>query len=80
MILWHMRGYTDPDGEFEGGEMACAIDQAEDGYRLVVFHDGKIQAEESHGSIDTARGKAEMLKADLLARGWLEEVHEEECT
>ena len=73
MILWHMRGYTDPDGAFEGGEMACAIEQAEDGYRLVVFHDGEIQTEESHGSIDTARGKAEMLKADLLALGWLEE-------
>jgi sulfur transfer complex TusBCD TusB component (DsrH family) len=74
MILWSMRGYTDPDGEFEGGEMACAIEQAEDGYRLLVFHDGEIQTEESHGSIDTARGTAEMLKADLLARGWLEEA------
>jgi len=73
MILWCMRGYTDPEGEFEGGEMACVIEHAEDGYRLLVLHDGEIQAEESHGSIETARGKAEMLKVDLLVRGWVEE-------
>jgi hypothetical protein len=73
MILWYMRGYTDPDGEFEGGEMVCAIEHAEGGYQFLVWHDGEVQVEEHHGSIDTARGKADMLKTDLLARGWLEE-------
>lgn len=68
-----MRGYTDPDGEFEGGEMTCAVEHTEGGYRFIVWHDDEIQTEEIHGSADTARGKAEMLKSDLLARGWLEE-------
>ena len=72
MILWCLRGYTDPEGEFEGGEVECVIERAEDGYRLLVPHDGEIQVHESHASIDTARGRAEMLKADLLTRGWLE--------
>ncbi len=72
MILWHLRGYTDPEGEFEGGEVECAIEHAEGGYRLLVSHDGEIQVEESHGSIDTARGRAELLKADLLKKGWSE--------
>lgn len=78
MILWHMRGYTDPDGEFEGGEMTCAIEHAEGGYRFIVWHDGETLTEEIHGSADTAREKAEMLRSDLLARGWLEESGSEE--
>lgn len=72
MILWHLRGYTDPEGEFEGGEVECAIERAEDGYRLLVSHDGEIQVDESHATIETARGKAEMLRADLLKKGWSE--------
>ena len=72
MILWCLRGYTDPEGEFEGGEVECAIERAEDGYRLLVSQDGEIQVHESHGSLDTARGRAEMLKADLLKKGWSE--------
>ena len=51
MILWHLRGYSDPEGEFEGGE---------------------VQVDESHATIETARGTAEMLKADLLKKGWSE--------
>ncbi len=70
MILWCLRGYTDPEGEFEGGEVECAIERAEDGYRLLVSHDGDVQVNESHGSLDMARGRAEMLKADLLKKGW----------
>ena len=66
MILWYLRGRTDSEGEFKGGEVKCAIELAEDGYRLLVAHNGEIQVHESHGSIDTARGRAEMLKADLL--------------
>ena len=50
----------------------CAIGHAEDGYWLLVSHNGKIQVHESHGSIDTAGGRAEMLKADLLKKGWSE--------
>ncbi|OFV95844.1 MAG: hypothetical protein A3H28_08910 [Acidobacteria bacterium RIFCSPLOWO2_02_FULL_61_28] len=72
MILWTLRGYADPEGEFEGGEVECAIERSEDGYRLVVAHDGEIQTHESHASIETARGKADALRADLLARGWSE--------
>ena len=72
MILWHLRGYTDLDGEFEGGEVECALERAEDGYRLLVAHDGEIQVHESHATIETARGRAELLTADLLTRGWLE--------
>ena len=72
MIVWCLRGYTDPEGEFEGGEVECAIERAEDGYRLLVARDGEIQVHESHATIETARGKAEGLKADLLARGWWE--------
>ena len=74
MILWCLRGYTDPEGEFEGGEVECAIECAEDGYRLLVSHDGEIQVDEGHATIETARGTAEMLKADLLKKGWSEAV------
>ena len=31
MILWCLRGYTDPEGEFERGEVEYAIERAEDG-------------------------------------------------
>ena len=55
MILWRLRGYADPEGESSGGEMACSIEKSEDGYRLLVEHDGEIQLHESHASIDTAR-------------------------
>ena len=72
MILWCLRGYTDPEGEFEGGEVECAIECAEDGYRLLVSHDGEIQVDERHATIETTRGKAEMLRADLLKKGWSE--------
>ena len=29
MILWRLHGYADPEGEFEGGEVECAIEHAE---------------------------------------------------
>lgn len=70
MILWTLRGYSDPEGKFEGGEITCAIERAEDGYRLLVEHDGEIQVHESHAEITTARGKADLLRADLEKQGW----------
>ena len=72
MILWRLRGFSDPEGEYEGGEVECAIERSEDGYRLLVLHDDEIQTHESHATIETARGKAEALRSDLLARGWSE--------
>lgn len=35
--------------------MECAIERAEDGYRLLVSHDGDIQVDERHAAIETAR-------------------------
>ena len=52
--------------------MTCSIEKSEDGYRLLVEHDGEIQLHESHGSIDTARGKAEVIRAELLTREFTE--------
>jgi hypothetical protein len=72
MILWRLRGYSDPEGEFSGGEMTCSIEKSEDGYRLLVDHDGEIPLHESHGRIETARGKAEVIKAELLSKGFTE--------
>ena len=70
MILWTLHGYADPEGAFEGGEMSCSIERAEDGYRLIVEHNGEIELHESHAAIDTARGKAEFLRAELEKQGW----------
>jgi hypothetical protein len=70
MILWTLRGYSDPEGEFGGAEIVCSIERSEDGYRLLVEHDGEIQIHESHAAIETARGKAEMLRETLVAQGW----------
>ena len=70
MILWRLCGYSDPKGEWEGGVVECAIERAEDGYRLLVLHDGEIQTQESHPSLETARGKAVALKDELVKQGW----------
>ena len=48
MILWTLSGYSDPEGEFTSGEIVCSIERSEDGYRLLVEHDGEIQLPESH--------------------------------
>jgi hypothetical protein len=66
------RGYSDPEGEFSGGEMTCSIEKFQDGYHLLIEHDGEIQVHESHGRIETARGKAEIIKAELLSKGFME--------
>jgi hypothetical protein len=50
----------------------CSIERSEDGYRLLVEHDGEIQIYESHGTIETARGKATTIKAELVSRGFTE--------
>lgn len=70
MILWTLRGDSDPEDTFEGGEVTCAIERAEDGYRLLVEHNGEIELHESHAEIATARGKADLLRADLERQGW----------
>jgi hypothetical protein len=70
VTLWRLRGYSDPEGEFQGGEIICAIEKSEDGYPLLVEHDGEIQIHESHGRIETARGKAQLLREKLEAQGW----------
>ena len=70
MILWTLRGYSDPEGDFESVEVVCSIERSEDGYRLLVEHDGEIQIHESHAAIDTARGKAQLLREKLEAQGW----------
>ena len=72
MILWRLRGYSDPEGEWEGGEVECAIEMSEDGYRLTVTHNGEIQSDQYHARIENARGKADILRADLLKKGWSE--------
>jgi hypothetical protein len=72
MILWTLRGYSDPEGEMEGGEIVCAIERSEDGYRLLLEHDGETQLHESHGRIETAREKAQLLKETFLEQGWRE--------
>jgi hypothetical protein len=46
------------------------IERSEDGYRLLVEHDGEIQIHESHARIETARGKAELLRETLESQGW----------
>lgn len=56
VILCTLRGYSDPEGEFETGEIVCAIERSEDGYRLLLEYN-RIHLHESHGRIDTARGK-----------------------
>lgn len=76
MILWRLRGYRDPEGEWEGGVAECALERTEDGYRLFVTNNGEILSDESIDRLETARGKAEMLRSDLLARGWRED-HDE---
>jgi hypothetical protein len=56
--------------------IVCAIEQSEDGYRLLLEHNGEIEMHESHRRIETARGKAEMLKETLLKPGWREDQTE----
>ena len=52
VILWCLRAYADPDGEYQAGKMTCSIEKIE------------IQLHESHREIATARGKAEAIKAN----------------
>lgn len=70
MILWRLRGYADPEGEFEGGEVVCSLEKLRVGYRLLVEHAGRIETDESHPSIDTARTKANAVKRQLVEMGW----------
>ena len=78
MILWRLRGYADPGGEWESGNAVCGIERSEDGYRLLVEQNGEILVHESHASIESARGKAEILREKLLKQGWAEPEAERE--
>ena len=60
VILWCLRAYADPDGEYSGGE------------NDVLDRKIEIQLHESHREIATARGKAEAIKAELLNKGFTE--------
>jgi hypothetical protein len=71
MILWRLRGYADPEGDFSGGEMTCSIEKSEDGHRLLVEHDGKSNFTRATARW-TARGKADVVKTELLTRGFTE--------
>jgi len=62
VILWHLRGYFDSEGDFESGEAVCGIERSEDGYRLLVEHNGEVLLHENHAPIETARGRAEILR------------------
>ena len=57
MILWRLRGYSDPEGEWEGGVAECALERAEDGYRFLVTNNGEILSDETIERLETARGK-----------------------
>jgi hypothetical protein len=73
MILSTLYGYSDSEGEIEGGELVCAIERSEDGYRLLVEHNGEIQIHENHVEIATTRGKAAILRENLVKEGWVEQ-------
>ena len=71
MILWILQG-ADPEGMFETGEVTCSLERAEDGFLLVVSHEGDVQVHESHGTVESAQGKAEALRQELMALGFRE--------
>ena len=50
MILWRLRGYSDPECEFQGGDVVCSVERTSEGYRLLVEHAGQIQTDETHGT------------------------------
>lgn len=71
MILWRLRGYSDPEGEVAGSEVVCSIERMPSGYRLLVEYESKVQADEMHVSAAAlAQEKAEALRAELLKQGW----------
>jgi len=39
--------YSDPEGEFSGVDLTCSIERSQDGYRVLVEHDGEIQLHET---------------------------------
>jgi hypothetical protein len=67
MILCTLRGYSDPEGELEGGEIVCAIERSEDGYHLPLEHNGEIQLQENHGRLRRRAGRRRCLKESLQA-------------
>jgi hypothetical protein len=72
MILWTLSGYSDPEGELEAGEIVCDIAPAEDGFRLVISHNGEVLRHNSYPDLRTARGMAEVVREQLLNQGWEE--------
>ncbi len=70
MILWRLSGYSDPRGECGGRDVVCSISKLASGYRRLVDHRGDVQADEIHASMESARRRAEALRAELTRQGW----------
>ena len=69
MILWTPRGYSDPHGQFEGGEIVCARPGQRGRRQPATGAQRRDPAHESHGKIESARGKAEILRETFLKQG-----------
>lgn len=70
VILWRLRGYTDPEGEYGGTEVVCSCQKEDSAYRLLVRHGDEVQVDEGHTSVATVQARADALRAELLQRGW----------
>jgi hypothetical protein len=62
MILWRLRGVTSV-------EIACSIEKAGEGYRLILKRDDRIEHDERMADVAVARSRAALLRAQLLALG-----------
>jgi hypothetical protein len=70
VILWRLRGYSDPEGEWAPSEVVCSIERLPAGYRLFVEYGSTVQVDELLVSAAAAQEKAEALRAQLLTQGW----------
>jgi hypothetical protein len=70
MILWRLRGYADPEGEYPRSEVVYSIERLPAGYRLLVEYGRTVQVDEMHVSAAAAQEKAEALRVELLKQGW----------
>jgi hypothetical protein len=62
MMLWRLRAVT-------SSEIACSIEKAGDAYRLIVRRGDRIEHDERMEDVTTARARAALLRAQLLALG-----------
>ena len=70
MVLWRLRGYVDPEGEYRSRDGVCSLQKRNEGYRLLVEHGNQVQVDERHGSVQEAQARAEALRAKLIKQGW----------